>query len=305
MAKQKAQTKKKKISIAQAAALVAGIIILGIGGMLLYEESQKPRTFAEIMQAVKNEVNDAYAGVYINDSAWFAEMGTGVPVPAPGYKFDVSSRSMPTLYFSLGADPGQSKQVRHNLFFKRTVPAIPNIELLSGEIVIVMDKAGFTLEQATDDKAIQFIKDDKTCVYTTANGVVSFSCSDPAAIAQAAKQAQPLVEGYTRAKPGLAGVTIGPVVIKSQNGAGVIGSSKTAGYDIAEAVVAVDGKSSLVLYYNKDNGPWQYIAQAGDEYGFYCKDYTANADVRKALYDQICIGDDGHRRLDTNNRALQ
>jgi len=118
---------------------------------------------------------------------------------------------------------------------------------------------------------------------------------------------QSIATVYQSAHPGkpLPSLLFGPFVVKSHYGAGVIGSSHAAGYDIAEAVVMYGSEKKLALFYNKLNGPWQYVTEATDEFGFKCQDFKATEEVRKVMNDQVCLSDEGPVRLDTQNPATQ
>jgi len=117
---------------------------------------------------------------------------------------------------------------------------------------------------------------------------------------------KPFVNEYLKANASLkaSDLAVGPLTIKSKNGSGVIGSSHAAGYDIAEMVVSTKASKKIALFYAKGTA-WHYITQANDEFGFECGPMKSNPDVRKALYDQVCLSENGQVRLDTSNRALQ
>jgi hypothetical protein len=304
----KAKTKRlRALGPTQFAALVLVAVLLLIGNVWLHRYTQRPTSVDEVLLTIKKEVNNAYTGVHIDDSGWFAEMGRGVALTPPNAEFKVSSRNMPTLYFTLGADvPAKAKTAKHYGFLNRRIPGIQAIDQLPSVVTKAMERAGYRTIVMPQERIYLNEDRDITCAYKEENGAGTFSCYNGYSIGAATAFAEPFALSYAEATGAkLSELTVGPLVIKSQYGAGVIGSTHEAGHDIAEAVIEQSGKKSVVLFYNKDAGPWIYITKADDEFGFPCKDYKANAEVRKVMYDQICLGDEGQVRLDTNNRAVQ
>ncbi|HSX17421.1 MAG TPA: hypothetical protein VLH86_04970 [Patescibacteria group bacterium] len=279
--------------------MVVAALALIIAVLAAYSFYRQP-TVSEAMDTIKSKTESKYSNVAVDASQWPAQMGSQLSLHATGYDYNVSSQSFPSLYFTLKETP----QVPSG-----TVVNSP--KEITGTIDAEMDNAGFKVDSANHTNEFTLYgRKDTTCfrIYTDQQFTVTFTCYDHNNIAGVSQDAQPFVNAFNKANPTQPinlNSTIGPIVIKSHYGAGAIGSSHEAGYDIAEAVVTQSNVKKLVLFYNKYGGDWQYITKANDEFGFSCKDYTANADVRKAMFDQICLGDQGQVRLDTNNRALQ
>lgn len=276
---------------------VAALIAIGFG---VYKHLQKTVPITSIMTAIETSVNNKYSNLKVYNSGWPAQMGSQQALHQAGYNFDVSSQSMPSIYIGMEDDSGTS-----------TKPKASNPTDAQGLIAAEMKVVGYKIDPLNDTlPAINFTHNSDNCfeLYDSTQGILTFSCYVPRDIGQASEQAVPFVTAYNKANPKQPisqSVVIGPIDIKSQSGGGVINPSKSAGYDIAEAVVTFGTTKMLVLFYNKDNGPWQYITQAGDEYGFSCQAYTANPSVRAAMYNQICLGPTGQVRLDSPARATQ
>lgn len=253
---------------------------------------------AEILKTVEAKARQQYQNLAVDaNKVWPAQMGTQMALHDDNFSFGVSSQSMPTLYVWMKEDGD-----------KATGASGP----LAAHSIIAdqLKRAGFERQSPwlSQLKHI-YARADTTCLelFDDNQGVLTLSCYKPEIVTEVSQYAQDFVTAYNNANlNGTVGKsdTVGPIVIKSQHDEGVIGSSHEAGYDIAEVVVTQDGKKKLVLFYNKRGGPWQYIAQADDEYGFRCGDYTANEDVRKAMHNQVCLSETGHVRLDTTNPAL-
>jgi hypothetical protein len=156
-----------------------------------------------------------------------------------------------------------------------------------------------------------FTGGDVMCTLTEdrSNYDVVLVCDSPELRGQLAAQGGLFIPQYLAKHPNLSesDLTYGPAIIKSRHPAGVLHPSKTAGYDIAEVLIQEPHGTRLVLYYKKQNGPWTYITDTTDEFGFTCGDMRADPDARKAMYAQVCYErpDQGPRLLDADGRATQ
>lgn len=261
------------------------------------------RSGAGVLADIDKRVTNKY-DYLATESSWSAQMGSGAALKADGYKFRVSSEFFPSLHVGYKVDA------------KPDAPLLPQV--LDPIVQLAMENAGYYRASGeydlvgttpmSDLKYSSYATDDSTCLYITdSQRAATISCFTKDELKQAAVTANTYLTTYMDAQPQLAAsqLVFGPVTIKSQTKSGVIGASETAGYDIAEAVIAVDGTKKLVLYYSAQGGPWKYVTQADDEYGFRCQAFMANDDVRRAMHGQVCLGDTGHVRLDSTRRALQ
>lgn len=238
-------------------------------------------------------------------------MGSGASISAKGYNYAVSTQSFPSIYFGLNDS--------YN-------PAMPHVQfpaVVANAVKKVMSSAGFTVSNSTYSIAgyysdpsqtsspeyTAYKKNSITClyIYDANQTVATFSRFAPDDVSKAFAQAQPYMSSYENSTTAARtqDITFGPVTIKSKDKSGVIGPSKTAGYDISETVLTEDGIKKLALFYNKNAGPWTFITQANDEFGFSCDAYNANADVAKAMYGQVCLGPQGQIHFGTGTSALQ
>lgn len=256
-----------------------------------------------ILRNVTNQTKQQFDNVDVSDSPWPAQMGSEVKLRDAVQTFSIGSQSFPTINFTLSEPLPTVKQDPTRL--ANTPQDAHRV------IADVMQSKGLTADRTGDElPVINYVSDAIQCVelYDRAQSVLTLSCYYQQLIASRSEEYKPFVSAYNEAntdKPITTEDSIGPVVIKSKNGTGVIGSSRTADYDITEAVVIAGNQKQLALFYNKGNGPWKFITSAQDEYGFTCGSFTTNPEVRAAMYDQICLSNTGHVKLDTNNRALQ
>lgn len=278
-----------------AAVLMTVLAVASIGQIKQTEKSAEA-----LLTIIEKRVSQTYVNLATTKGQWVAQMGGGVPLQASSVRFAVSSQNMPTLYF------GQRENLTPE---EAAAPSGRMAESPDSVLSIVTDVLSKERYKAAGvkDGQIRFVKGANECVFVSGGGTVSLSCFDHDDIVAAGLVSEPFYNALISKKPELQQkqVVMGPLVIKSTNGEGVIGSSHEAGHDLAEAVIEVDGNKSLALFYNKFNGPWQFVTMAGDEYGFSCQDMKADPDARKALYNQVCLAEGGQVRLDTNSPALQ
>ena len=296
-------TRRKKIVIVSVVTAVAVVIL---GGLSLAPKEDLSNADG-LFKAIDKQTKQTFSNIYTTyGSDWFAQMGTGIPADVEGFDFKMNSQAAPTLNFGFGDErPDTFKKF---FFFTRTPKHTDSLTDANEVIDSVMARAGFT-KTVGENNNVFYDKQGATCVLATSNdGVLTLSCSTPLIFNTLATDAKPFVDEYQKANPGIAAkdIAFGPLDIKDDaDAAKVITASKSSGYQIAEALVTVNDKEELVLYYRKTTTPWMYVTKADDEYGFRCGDYQKDADMRKAFYDQICLSETGHVRLDTNNRALQ
>lgn len=275
------------------------LIVIAFGGALYLQQRSADRH--SLLSTVQNKVNSTYSNIAINDSPWPAQMGSGVSVAASGYDFQLNSQSLPSMYFTMkdGHFTAMTSSRTANSPHAIVSPIIDTTITRAGYIAYIGKQNIITYINDYDNKCLSIFDQNQT--------VLTLTCYTKEDTNAAAAKIQPFVAAYTKSNQNTdsSSTTYGPATIKSQNKSGVITSSFAPGYDIAEAVIQNGTRKQLALFYSKDGGAWHYITQADDEYGFSCSAYTANPDVRKAMYDQICLSDQGQVRLDTNNRALQ
>lgn len=291
MSKTKTSFKNSNVWVVVAVFAIATFLL---AVLIAYGARQKSSD--DMLEEVSKAVTSTYANIAVNNDQWVAQMGSGVPLWPIGYAFGVSSKSLPSIHFGTietALEPGAKPD-------NRIQAATPDSVL--GVVTQTLTDARYTI-QKVEDGAITFQNEHELCIYTSE----TLTCYRDDMVSAAAGEVQPFYEAIVAHRPesALRGLVIGPAVVKSQNGAGVIGSSHEAGYDIAEVLVREGDDEYIALFYNKSDGPWVFVAQAGDEYGFSCTDMATNYDVRKAFYDQICLSESGHVRLDTANPALQ
>jgi hypothetical protein len=303
--------------------LVMVALVALIGWTIYRAQTPRPTTLDDVLSQLKTDADKDFTNVRFEQKpAWTAE---GSPVSyniVPGYMFAVSGVDQSKGLWLPFNPTGQPKTVKHIWLFNETIPAARTIDEVKTWIGYKLQSYGYT----TTDHKTYYRHDATRCTvlndpakyagndFGVDSNLLEVSCFGQDVLSSAAAAMQPLVNEYLRAHPALqaSDLTAGPLTIKSLNGAGVIGSSRTAGYDIAELVVTTKAKKQIALFYAKDasmtngqNSGWKYVTEADDEFGFKCADMRADPDARKALYDQVCLGDKGQVKLDTNNRALQ
>lgn len=271
--------------------IIAGIVT---AALLLYLLAPKEdlSTTSSMFKVIKSEIEGKYSNLRVSDEdEWLAQMNSGITDTVEGYDFKVNSQSAPTINIGFG-DMGPN--------LKDTTQNIDDAQPI---LDAIMSRAGFAKSPGKDN--IFYDKPPTTCVLVNdGNDLITLSCSTKDILKAQAESAKPLVDAYLAGKPGVpaADIAIGPTIFKDdRHAAQVITASKTPGFKIAEAVI----NKKVVVFYQKDGGAWVLASEADDEYGFRCGDFTANPDVRKAFYDQICLSETGQVRLDTANRALQ
>ncbi|HEY5667950.1 MAG TPA: hypothetical protein VIR03_02175 [Candidatus Saccharimonadales bacterium] len=256
---------------------------------------------SRVLKTVTGDIKAAYANLAVDNTVWPAQMGSQLSLHDSAYNFNVSSQNMPSFYVTMREVSGGTGRGK--------IAVTP--ETADSVIAKRMKAYRFSVDEANSKlPVVAYGRRGTTCleIYDKTQAVLTFTCYEHSQIYEKSKEAQPFVKAYNIAnstKPVTSAYTVGPIVIKSQNGAGVIGSSRTANYDIAEAVFSKGVTKKLILFYKKGSGDWRYVAQANDEYGFSCADYKADSDIRAAMHDQVCLDDFGPTRLDTNNRVAQ
>ncbi|HSW37717.1 MAG TPA: hypothetical protein VLG37_05125 [Candidatus Saccharimonadales bacterium] len=293
MTKRKSQSGHLLLVLILVLALLA---IIGIGVELYSRRSAKQ----DLMQIIAKQATATYENIAVSDTAWPAQMGSGMPVPVPGYDFSISSQSLPSTYFTLKD--------------KVTAYAAKSPYDIESSIEKTFTSNGYsklyvgpTTELFINSRLPQ--EERCTSIYDGQQVVLTLTCYQAPAIQAAAKPLNPFVSVFTKSDPShvVADTYFGPATIKSQHPSGVIGASKTAGYDIAEMIVAQkdDTNKLIALFYNKQGEPWKYVTEASDEFGFTCGSFMANQDIRSAMQGQICLNNSGQVRLDTNQQASQ
>jgi hypothetical protein len=308
------------------AKLLITVVILGIlGGLGWYftHQNAKPANLDETLTWITRDAKNKYSNATFEPKYdWTAEASATAFNKVDGYDFTVSGVGQGIqLAYAYSDQPITQKRLK---FFTHTIRPATSLDEVKEFVGKRLVKYGF---KTTDNKS--YTRDSNTCnvlndptsLFPNQNGseqensnLLQVTCFGPDALQQAASQMEPFVTEYLAAHPSLkaSDLAVGPLTVKSKYGAGVIGSSKNAGYDIAELVISTKDRKQIALYYAKDadintgqTSGWKYVTEANDEFGFKCEDMKKSPDAEKAFYDQVCLGADGQVRLDTNNRALQ
>jgi hypothetical protein len=266
-----------------------------------------------LMRAVADNINTTYAGDYrATADGWYAQnfaSDTEGSEMAQGYDFGIYSLAQPNVRI----EPAQpvTNSALTSTFVPKSSP-----ENVAGTIDSLLRQHGFYKSSSAHDLSgttttVTYMHNDQACTQQTIRPSyqLGLRCTSPEIMRELAKQYAPFVQGYLAAHPALHAkdIAFGPLVVKSQHGGGVITASHSPGYDIAEALVVHGNATELALYYQKGKSPWQYVTEAGDEFGFACADMQKSPATRQAFHDQICYdaATQAQRRLDTNRRALQ
>jgi Tfp pilus assembly protein PilE len=297
--------------------MTATIGLIAFAGWLVFVRKDKPVTTpVSAQQAIVNEISKKVTGQYAfaasDTDAWIAEMGSGASLQSVDYGYSVSTQNFPSAYF-LASETVQ-KNPSPEEFTQKVTAIIENSLVSSG---YTKTTGAFTIPSLYQDydkttytpSFAAYNLHDITCleIYFTNQAYASISCFTSLDIAQSFAAGKPYVDAYVSANSSAQpnSITFGPATVKSKTKSGVISPTAEPGFDLSEAVVTVGGTKKIALYYNEQNGPWKYITQANDEFGFTCGSYVATPVIRKVMYNQICLGSEGQVRLDTNNRALQ
>ncbi len=272
------------------------LAVIGVGAKLYFHSAVKQSP----LQEIRKQVTATHDNIAVNDGAWPAQMGSGMPVVVPDFNFSISSQRLPSLYFGLKDKANGSET-------KSPYDIEPIIEKTLARDGYSSLYVGPTTRLFTNNSLAQ----EEKClsIYDGQQTVLTLTCYQAQEAIAVAQTLKPFVGAYTKAVPGNIDTEtyFGPVTIKSHNTVGVIGPSQAAGYDIAEMIIAQkdDTNKQIALFYNKQGGAWQYVTQASDEFGFTCGSFLANPDVRSAMHGQICLSNNGQVKFGTSERALQ
>ena len=294
------QLAKKFLANNIALLIFAAVVVIGVTAVLVFS-GDKTKSTEELLRSVQQKVEKSYQNVAADSGTWSAQGVTGVAVSTLEYPYMVQSSSLPSVRFAL-KEVGLSGEASDDKLIAKSVDTV------LGVVISELAESEYTIDELSDD-AVSFSRAGGKCNFTSANGIATLSCYSDDDVSAAAAAIAPFYSSLLTGDPSMTyeDLTLGPFVIKSHDGSGVIGSSHEAGYDIAELVVQTDGMEGgfLALFYKKFEGPWVYVTKAADEFGFSCKAMSATSDARKAFYDQVCLSEAGHIKLDTNNPALQ
>lgn len=306
--------KKEKGFSAVESLLVLAVVILvvGVGWFVYQRQNAQPKTLDAVLSQLTNDAKKTYTNaVFEPKNDWGAEAEATGFNKVEGYDYTVSGVGNGLWLAYEYSD--KSTTTKRFFFFKKTTPLAKSLNEIKEFVGSRLVKYGFT---TADNKTYQRGDDKCTVLNDPAvlqhpgvdeeSNLLDVSCFGSEVLIDAAAEMKPFVDEYLKANSELkaSDLAVGPLTIKSKNGSGVISSSHAAGYDIAELVVSTKTSKNIALYYAKDN-VWHYITQANDEFGFECGPMKADPDARKAMYDQVCLSENGQIRLDTNNRALQ
>ena len=303
---------QKGFSAVEGLLIVVVVGLIGLVGWFSYRQNAKPKTLDAVLSKISSDAKNTYSNaVFEPKYDWGAEASATAFNKVDGYDYSVSGVGKGLWLAYEFSD--KSVRVNRLVFFKKTIPPAKSLDEVKTFVGSRLVKYGFT---TTDNKTYQRNEDKCTVLNDPVellhpgaedeSNLLEVSCFGNEVLRDSAAQMKPLVDEYLKANQGqkASDLAVGPLTIKSQYGAGVISSSHTAGYDIAEMVVSTKTEKKIALYYQKDN-IWHYVTKADDEFGFSCGDMKKDPDARKAMYDQVCLSENGQVRLDTNNSALQ
>lgn len=283
-----------KIHILSATIIAALILTAGVTAL---RRARHTESIDDIFSSIEKQTKEKYSYIHVDKTSWPAQMGSGVGLNSPDrqHSYTISSQSMPSIYFLMPVNTPPT--------------AIYSVTNVAESIDKVTKDTGYRINDSESDARKTYKKGSDHCLYSYDNqqAVVTFSCYDDNLVKRAFALSDPIVKAYLANNTNVAenSITFGPLVIKSQNGHGVITASQTAEYDIAEAVLTINGEKKIALFYKADESNWQFVTQATDEYGFTCEAFMQNVDARNAFYGQICLSNEGHVRLDSSAKATQ
>jgi len=315
------KSNQKGFSVVEILIVIFVVGLLGAVGWLVYDrQNSTPKSLDAVLSKIRNDAKKTFTNANFEPKYdWSAELSPTSFNKVDGYDYSVSGVGKGIRLAYEYSD--KSTTTKRFLFFNRTIPPAKSLDEVKGWIGNRLVMYGFN---TTDNKTFQ--KGDDMCTVLNdpaelsgsdlgeASNLLEVNCFRKEVLRDSAAQMKPFVDEYLKANTNLkaSDLAVGPLTVKSKYGKGVIGSSKSAGYDIAEMVVSTKNKKQIALYYAKNAeigtnniSGWQYVTQADDEFGFKCGDMKADPDARKALYDQVCLNENGQVRLDTANRALQ
>jgi hypothetical protein len=288
--------------------LVIGAAAVVTVGMVIWRlNASQTSDLTIVFTAIEHDIS-ANVGDYKSDiQPWLAENISDQKVSVDGYDYRISSSALPFMQIQ----PVTPQYAT----FAGSAP-VTSISTVRGHISSVLLGKGFSASKTTEtmnamSATTQYARGDETCTLDEAGStyILTLSCNSPEFPKQVAAEGKPFVKEYLTHHTNLRGadLTFGPLTIKSQHPSGVIKPSKNAGYDIAEAMINEPRGLRIALYYQKQGGPWHYVTDTTDEFGFNCQDMRSNPDARKALYAQVCYErpDGGPRLLDSAGRATQ
>jgi hypothetical protein len=262
----------------------------------------KTKTTLAMFTTINDQIKMTYADITPQQYGWNASTHGLTGLTANGVDFKISPLLNPTTYY-IQSDSSSPINSGGWKFSRHLIQPSGNVDKVINLILPLMRQQGFAIDQSTP--FIHFAKIDHACDYSHQENVSTLSCYTQEDTNAAAAQVKFMVGGYKLANQtdAVGDMTFGPMVVKSQNGSGVINSTHVAGFDIAEAINTVRGTPYYVIYYRKGQGPWLYISKATDEKSFPCSDFQITEEVRKVLNDQVCVSDHGLVRLDTTHPA--
>lgn len=279
--------------------VAACALLIGVCAWLI-NRNARVDTLPDILTQIKEQTPKSFNDIIVEEQKWTAQRTTNTPQQVEGYDFKLSPQSSSTLTFAptdVTLDDASNQDKKHGSAWSvdgEESPLYRSIETIFKQNKFSVSKEGTNTV---------FSRDSDTCLFSEDQ----LSCYNPEILAALAAESELFVDAYlaTHRDARASDLVFGPVVIKSQDGRGVISSTHAAGYDIAEAVVETQGSKKIALYYQDTEGLWHFVTEANDEFGFTCEAMKVNDEVRKVFYDQVCLTDNGQVKLDTNNRATQ
>jgi hypothetical protein len=284
---------KLGFSVAIVIALIAGLVLGHANAKL--QNPPPPRSnlyplMGTIDAMVTNKVGD-YTSIQRH---WVGAAVSGVAIPVDGYGYHITTDSYPNTVIYAPAFDNCTITCSNPLIHAKR----PKQSLAQIATALTMLFGSNAFEQQTINSTTQlYTKGLDTCTEITdsVHNSIQVSCSSPLLRQQLAAQAMPFVAAYIKSNRTIkvADITFGPLTIKSQNDDNSpITASKTAGYDIAEAVIRLPtGGPSIALYYEESHHPWHYVTSAASEFQFSCVAIDGDATARIALTGQICYND--------------
>ena len=275
--------------------MIAGFcVVVGIAWIVVHS---RPQPLAVILDGFKTGIPKSFDDVEVQQKKWTAQYVTNAPQRVEGFDYMLAPQNATTITF-IQISGFQNKDTKK--FDSAWGQAGGMSSPLAKKVDRTFTRNKFTATKEGNDTA--YTRDADRCLFSGDQ----ITCYGPETLKNIAEESKPFANAYLSAHPHIAvqNMVFGPVTVKSQDGTGVISSSHEAGYDIAEATVAIDGKQSIALFYKTTSSDWRYLTEADDEYGFKCGPMQADPEARKAFYDQVCLSGTGQVKLDTSNRAL-
>ncbi len=252
---------------------------------------------ASTLAAVEQDITKSATEFKVSEQQWLAVSTENIPQHVKGFQYSLSSSGKPGILIVPRYDWAQGTALT-------TVTDRVERTLQSKGYV---KKTASPISITTNTQQTTLTRGDRICMITSDVDAsrVLVQCSDQAELATRAAYVKPFVDTYLsqRLDVRIQDVSIGQLTIKSRDGGTIIGRSKTAGYDLAEAVIYRPGAATgiLALFY-KHGGNWQYVTESNmDERGFSCTTIETDPEASQAFAGKPCYDDTLQRSRNTGS----